>query len=94
MANQTAKPAAARSSRAQMAAAPQPAASAGESKTNIASKPNGQRAGPLSPVTAAMRRTMIEEAAYYIAQQRGFAEGRAMEDWLLAEQQIDSRLSG
>lgn len=94
MANQTAKPAPARSSRAQMAAAPQPAASAGGSKTSTASKPNDQLTSPLSPVTAAMRRTMIEEAAYYIAQQRGFVEGRTMEDWLLAEQQIDSRLSG
>ena len=36
---------------------------------------------------------MIAEAAYYIAEQRGFCTGREVEDWLLAEKQIDAALS-
>ena len=36
---------------------------------------------------------MIAQAAYYIAVQRGFICGREVEDWLLAEKQIDSALS-
>jgi hypothetical protein len=34
---------------------------------------------------------MIAEAAYFQAQKRGFARGGALDDWLLAEQEI-SRL--
>lgn len=94
MANQTAKPAAAKSSQPQIASSPQPATSAAGPKPDSASRPNGLLGSSLSPMTAAMRRTMIEEAAYYIAQQRGFAEGRAMDDWLLAEKQVDTALSG
>lgn len=40
-----------------------------------------------------MRRTMIAKAAYYIAEQRGFGHGREVEDWLLAQKQIDAVFS-
>ena len=40
-----------------------------------------------------MRRAMIAEAAYYIAEQRGFSDGYDVENWLLAEKQIDAGLS-
>ena len=33
-------------------------------------------------------RLMIEEAAYYLAEKRGFAAGHEVEDWLQAEAQI------
>jgi hypothetical protein len=36
---------------------------------------------------------MIEEAAYFRAQQRGFAGGDPMRDWLDAEAEIDSMLA-
>ncbi|MFI4885701.1 MAG: DUF2934 domain-containing protein [Steroidobacterales bacterium] len=36
---------------------------------------------------------MIGEAAYYIAERRGFDQGRDVEDWLLAEREIDAALS-
>ncbi|MGA7537735.1 MAG: DUF2934 domain-containing protein [Steroidobacteraceae bacterium] len=36
---------------------------------------------------------MIAEAAYYIAEQRGFGHGREVEDWLLAQKQIDAVFS-
>jgi hypothetical protein len=31
---------------------------------------------------------MIAEAAYYLAQKRGFSGGHALDDWLAAEQQV------
>lgn len=38
-------------------------------------------------VRGAVRR-MIEEAAYYKAERRGFAPGQEMDDWLEAEREI------
>ena len=46
--------------------------------------------GPLRPE---LRQTMIAEAAYYLAQQRGFEAGHDLEDWLRAESQIDAALA-
>jgi DUF2934 family protein len=40
------------------------------------------------------RQRMIEEAAYYRAQQRGFAPGNEVEDWIAAETEIDGLLIG
>jgi len=37
---------------------------------------------------------MIAEAAYYIAQQRGFEPGHEIDDWLAAEAQVLDQLSG
>lgn len=37
---------------------------------------------------------MIAEAAYFIAEHRGFGGGREMEDWLAAETEVDTLLSG
>lgn len=35
---------------------------------------------------------MISVAAYYLAEQRGFAPGRSLDDWLQAEDQIKESL--
>jgi len=40
-----------------------------------------------------VRRAMISEAAYLRAEQRGFASGYELEDWLLAEREVDALLS-
>ncbi len=47
----------------------------------------------LTAVTPESRRVMICEAAYYIAEHRGFQPGHDMDDWLTAEQQIDASLT-
>ena len=39
------------------------------------------------------RREMVEQAAYFRAERRGFAEGCALQDWLEAEAEIDALLS-
>ena len=36
---------------------------------------------------------MIATAAYFRAEQRGFAPGHELDDWLIAEQQMRARLS-
>ena len=36
-----------------------------------------------------LRHRMISEAAYYLYQQRGYADGYELDDWLQAEAQID-----
>jgi hypothetical protein len=43
------------------------------------------------PLARSVRECMIREAAYFKAQQRGFAPGRELEDWLAAEREIDHR---
>lgn len=36
------------------------------------------------------RKPMVAEAAYYLAEKRGFAPGREFEDWLQAEDAIEA----
>ena len=38
------------------------------------------------------RHRMIEEAAYFIAERRGFCQGSELDDWLAAEAEVDSGL--
>jgi DUF2934 family protein len=40
------------------------------------------------------RNASIAEAAYFIAERRGFAPGHELEDWVQAENEVDARLSG
>jgi hypothetical protein len=40
------------------------------------------------------RHAMIAEAAYYMAERRGFESGRELEDWLLAERQLAAASGG
>lgn len=40
------------------------------------------------------RHRMIEEAAYFLAEHRGFAGGDPLQDWLLAEAEVDTVLRG
>ena len=39
------------------------------------------------------REQKIEQVAYRLAEQRGFAPGHELEDWLHAERQVDTELS-
>ena len=47
---------------------------------------------PQAPSVVELGQTMIREAAYFRALHRGFAPGRALDDWLAAELEIGSRL--
>ncbi|HET9044251.1 MAG TPA: DUF2934 domain-containing protein [Burkholderiales bacterium] len=43
-------------------------------------------------ITPEARSRMIAEAAYYIAERRGFEPGYEFEDWLAAEAEVDRDL--
>lgn len=70
------------------------ASSDSKHKPNSGSKPESLLEGSRRSVSAEKRRLMIAEAAYYISERRGFGGGREMEDWLLAEKQVDAALNG
>ena len=57
------------------------------SKTPRRIRPNSISASP------EQRCQMIEQAAYFRAEKRGFRGGDPVSDWLLAETQIDALLS-
>ena len=57
------------------------------SKTPRRIRPNSISASP------EQRCQMIEQAAYFRAEKRGFRGGDPVTDWLLAETQIDALLS-
>lgn len=42
------------------------------------------------PAAPAGREVQVAEAAYYIAQERGFEPGRELDDWFTAENMIDA----
>ena len=46
----------------------------------------------LTEVSSEEKRHLISEAAYFRAERRGFAPGYELEDWLLAETEIDRLL--
>lgn len=57
--------------------------------TNVATESIAEKH---SPVTAEKRYQMIAEAAYFLAEKRGFTGGDMAEDWRAAEAQIDQTL--
>ncbi|WP_455208449.1 DUF2934 domain-containing protein [Kaarinaea lacus] len=69
------------------------------SKTTVKSgKPTLGKSGPAKTttgkfVTPEQRFSMIAEAAYFIAEKRGFSAGEAEKDWLNAETEIDKMLT-
>ena len=47
--------------------------------------------GTVVPINAQeQRRRLIEQTAYFNAQRRGFAPGHELEDWLAAEEAVDT----
>lgn len=60
----------------------------------VAEKPTFRQKRATHPVTTPeQRQKMIDEAAYYLAKSRDFIGGNPMEDWLVAEAEIDNQLS-
>lgn len=56
-------------------------------------KPNTSVTRHAAFIEPERRQAMIADAAYYCAQQRGFAASHELDDWLAAERQIDQALS-
>lgn len=59
------------------------------SNKNSATPTNGGQ-----PIAGEDRQRMIAEAAYFRAMQRGFNGGDPVDDWLVAEREIDRLLPG
>lgn len=57
----------------------------------VAAKP--APAASKAKIDPEVRRRMIAEAAYYIAEKRGFIHGHHDADWAEAERQIDAKLA-
>ena len=72
--------------KAKLAVKPEPVAKA-KAPPKAAAKP--ARAKMPAGVPPEQRRNYIEVAAYHIAERRGFAPGNPLEDWVLAEAEID-----
>ncbi len=68
-------------------------------KSSAKTAPRSARPGQADPpartsaVSQDQRRGMIAEAAYFHAEQRGFAPGGEVEDWLAAEEEVDALLA-
>jgi len=76
------------SAAAQVAAKSQPKA-----QTPAAAAPQ-KPVTPQKPLTGEQRQIMICEAAYYLAEHRGFEGGHELDDWLIAEREIDAVIAG
>jgi hypothetical protein len=48
---------------------------------------------PVKGVSVEERRRMIAQAAYFRAEQRNFAPGHELEDWIAAEAEVDRKLA-
>ncbi|HEU0186966.1 MAG TPA: DUF2934 domain-containing protein [Gallionellaceae bacterium] len=58
-----------------------------------ASQPRATRKAPArKSVTPEERYQMIARAAYFLAERHGFSAGRALDDWIAAEKEIDGML--
>lgn len=65
------------------------------SKSNPGSGPGRKGGAPAAPdVDPDLRRRMIAEAAYFMAEHRGFQGGDPVQDWLEAEAEITVMLGG
>lgn len=53
----------------------------------------GLASEPSEPSEQLQRHALIAEAAFKIAEQRGFAPGHELDDWLAGEREVDQRLS-
>jgi len=71
---------------------PQPHEAAGSTSSGP-SKPNSILTISVGPVTHEQRLQMIAEAAYFIAEHRGFEPGHDMDDWIAAEGEVNAMLA-
>ncbi len=56
-------------------------------------KTGGQKPAESAASVSAERQHMISEAAYFLAEQRGFSSGDELGDWLQAESLINASLT-
>ncbi len=62
------------------------------SKTPSGKTDRGTSGSP-GPMSVEMRRRKIAETAYFLAAQRDFQGGDTVDDWLTAENKVDTKLA-
>lgn len=72
-----------------VAAAPKAAVKKSPAKKVTPPKTPGTPATVRPAVSAEQRHNYIEVAAFYVAQRRGFAPGNPVDDWAMAELEVD-----
>lgn len=68
---------------------PRTRAGAAGARSTAGGKAPARRARKPAPTPEHERHRRIAEAAYYLAERRGFRGGDPVQDWLVAEAQID-----
>lgn len=63
-------------------------------KKGVASKKASRKKPNVKMISVEERYRLTQERAYFIAEQRGFQQSAALDDWLLAEKEVDALLSG
>ena len=71
------------------AAAPKAAVKKTSTKKTVPAKASATPVAARPAVTVEQRHNYIEVAAFYVAQRRGFSPGNPIEDWAMAEQEVD-----
>lgn len=71
------------------AAAPKAAVKKTSTKKTVPAKASATPVAARPTVTVEQRHNYIEVAAFYVAQRRGFAPGNPVDDWAMAEQEVD-----
>ena len=61
-------------------------------KKVIKKKASKKKVSAVTVITPEQRYTMVAEAAYHLSEQQGFNPERDMDNWLLAEKQIETYL--
>lgn len=71
------------------AAAPKAAVKKTSTKKTVPAKASATPVAARPAVTVEQRHNYIEVAAFYVAQRRGFAPGNPVDDWAMAELEVD-----
>lgn len=74
-------------------AAPKAAVAKSPAKKAAPAKASVKPAATRPAVTVEQRHNYIEVAAFYVAQRRGFAPGNPIDDWAMAEREVDSLIA-
>jgi Protein of unknown function (DUF2934) len=70
-------------------AAPEAPVKKSPAKKSVSTKTSVTPAATRPAVTTEQRHHYIELAAFYVAQRRGFAPGNPVDDWAMAELEVD-----
>ena len=92
MANSTRKAVSTEATKGKAGTTTKPRARKSPAKKPAAKKVATRKATATTPNAESERQHMVREAAYYLAQKRGFSGGDPVSDWIAAESEIDTRL--